>query len=205
MSYPGKNLLTSLFFMLLLALPMVLQAQDNDEISDTDTTSVAQEERAERTNAAPSIRDRIFFGGNFALSFGNVNTFVNISPRVGYRVTDRFSAGVGITYMYWRFNNRFAFNNVSTSVYGGNIFTRYAITNQIFAHAEGELLSAEDFTTQDEGDRTLVPGLFIGGGYAVRLGNRSFLNIMVLYNLLYDNNVSSPYTSPIDVRIGVQL
>lgn len=154
----------------------------------------------------PSLRDRIFFGGNFALSFGNFNTFVNISPRVGYRVTERFSAGLGITYMYWAFNDRFGYSrDVSTSVYGGNLFGRYAITNRVFAHIEGELLSTEDFTTIDENDRTLVPGFFVGGGYAVPLGRRSFMNIFVLYNLLYDNNVSSPYNSPIDVRIGLQF
>ena len=34
---------------------------------------------------------RLFFGGNFGLTFGNF-TFINVSPVVGYRLTDKFSA-----------------------------------------------------------------------------------------------------------------
>lgn len=187
-----------LFLALGLLLSFTVLAQEEDDETDYTADDEPQE--------APSFGDRLFFGGNFALSFGNINTFVNISPRVGYRVTERFSMGVGVTYMYWAFNNRFNVGgDVNTSVYGGNLFARYAITNQVFAHAEGELLSTEDFTTVDENDRDLIPGFFVGGGYAVPLGRRSFLNIFVLYNFLYDNNVSSPYRSPIDVRIGLQL
>ena len=42
---------------------------------------------------------RFFFGGDFWLSFGT-NAYINVSPMVGYRITERFSAGVGPIYIY---------------------------------------------------------------------------------------------------------
>ncbi|MGF1532608.1 MAG: hypothetical protein ACFCUI_02815 [Bernardetiaceae bacterium] len=181
------------FYLLLsLLLPLGVVAQDDEK------PEAAQERDAPLLN-------RVFFGGNFSANIGNFNTFINVSPRVGYRITDQLSAGVGLTYMYWRTQNVFFGQPFNTSIYGGNLFSTFFITDRIFSHAEFEVLSVENFDPNLEERRTTVPGLFLGGGYAVPLGRRSSLNLMVLYNVLYRDRVASPYTSPIDVRVGFQL
>ena len=46
--------------------------------------------KAEKDNEddGPSLSDRMFFGGNFGLQFGNP-TLIDISPLVGFRMTER--------------------------------------------------------------------------------------------------------------------
>lgn len=42
-------------------------------------------------------KDRIFIGGNFGGNLSGQNTYVDISPIVGYKFTDKFMAGIGAT------------------------------------------------------------------------------------------------------------
>ncbi len=205
-----KTLKLFLLVLSLSAFSTSALAQDQDWDEETEEMEDTQTPEREKKARDPAW-DRVFWGGNATANFGNLNSFVYLSPRVGYRITDQFSAGVGLTYMYRSFNARNAFlnagiGNISTSLYGGNIFGRLNVTEQLFAQTEFEALSVENFDTFDiPDDRALVPSFFVGGGYSFRLGKRSFLNTMVLYNLLYTNTQNNPYSSPIDFRVGIQL
>ena len=42
---------------------------------------------------------RLVVGGGIGLGFGDI-TSISVSPMVGYRITDNFSAGVGFGYQY---------------------------------------------------------------------------------------------------------
>ena len=44
------------------------------------------------------LADRIFYGGNLGLQFGTI-TFIDASPLIGYRLTDKLSLGTGISYI----------------------------------------------------------------------------------------------------------
>ncbi len=44
-------------------------------------------------------KSKLFFGGNFGLSFGN-STFINVSPQVGYRFNQYLAAGAGVNFNY---------------------------------------------------------------------------------------------------------
>jgi hypothetical protein len=146
----------------------------------------------------PPLKDRMFFGGNFALSLGTL-TYIDISPLAGAMITNRFSTGVGVTYQY--FNDR-RFVGGNNSIYGGRVFTRYNIFSNIFAHGEYESLNLDVFNRRAERfQREWVPGLFLGGGYFTPFGNRGGANITLLYNLLYDN-IRSPYNQPYVIRVG---
>jgi hypothetical protein len=139
--------------------------------------------------------ERIFFGGNFGLQFGTI-TFIDISPLVGYLLTDRLSAGTGITYMYYR--EKFAgFQEFSTSIYGGRLFARYLILKNLFAHTEYEVLNLEAF---DLGRRVNVTSVLVGGGYRQQLGGNVYLNLLALWNI--NETAYSPYRNPI-IRMGV--
>jgi hypothetical protein len=148
--------------------------------------------------------DKVFVGGNLGAQFGNVTT-VNISPIVGYRITPKISAGIGITYQYYSIRTY----NYETHIYGGRIFARYQPLSFLFLHAEAEALNWNcpreeplpiGFTTE----RLWSPGLLAGGGFTQPIGGGgSSIYIMGLYNFLY--NSCSPYGSPFVLRIGANF
>lgn len=144
--------------------------------------------------------DKVYFGGNFGLQFGD-QTVIDINPLMGYRLTEKFSVGVSATYIYYRFKDPTNYYpTYSTNIYGGSVFTRYYFLENIFGQVEGELLNLEvpDYFL-NRYVRTNVFGFYVGGGYRQPIGDRSSLNILLLYNLNEDRN--SPYQNPI-IRVG---
>jgi hypothetical protein len=149
----------------------------------------------------PSFGERIYFGGNFGLNFGTNYTVVELSPIVGYKITERLSAGFGITYIYYK-QKIPAYNfTYETSIYGGNVFTRYFFTESLFAHVEGGALNLDvpAIYYPYELAREWVPNLLVGGGYRSMIGQRASFMIMLLYDVIDDPN--SPYRNPI-LRVG---
>lgn len=139
--------------------------------------------------------DRVYIGGSLGAQFGTF-TFINLSPDVGYWFTDRFAAGVGGRYMY--FNDRVF--NFSTTIVGGSVFGRYLITDEIFAHAEYEVINGRFDRMREESFN--VHSLFVGGGYIQSFGDRFFSGIMLLYNI--NESIYSPYRNPI-IRVTFGL
>jgi hypothetical protein len=147
------------------------------------------------------LKDRMFFGGNFAVQFGTI-TFVDISPLAGAMITNKFSAGAGITYQYFR-DSRFI--GGENNIYGGRLFARYNVLPSVFLHGEYENLNLDLFNPISETfQRAWVPGLFLGGGYFAPFGGRGGANITFLYNLMFDNQ-RSPYNQPYVIRVGFML
>ena len=155
--------------------------------------------------------DRIFFGGNFGMQFGTI-TNVEVSPLVGYRITPRFSAGLGTRFEY--FKDKGIIYPYETTILGGSVFTRYVIIQNlgeginlglntgIFTQAEYEMLSLEReyFEPPYTGTgRFFVHSILLGGGIIQPIGRRSAFLVTVLYNL--NESARSPYSNPI-IRIG---
>jgi hypothetical protein len=140
--------------------------------------------------------DRLFTGGDLGVQFGSI-TAVNVSPILGYWITkDKFAAGVGATYQYFNYKSY----NFTTSIYGGNLFSRYYFGESFFAHGEYELLNVEAFDGFHE--RVFVPGLLAGGGYRQDLGERASFVFMLLYN--FSESYYTPYRNPV-IRAGVNI
>lgn len=155
--------------------------------------SVAQEHD---DTARKRFSERIFFGGNIGLQFGTV-TFIDVSPLIGYELTEKLSAGVGATYQYYRYRDRF--NDFSTNIYGGRVFSRYNILKNIFSHVEYEVLNLEAFDLEK---RINVTSILVGGGFRQQLGGRTYLNLLVLWNI--NESAYSPYRNPI-IRGGISI
>lgn len=141
--------------------------------------------------------DKIYVGGNLGLGFGDI-TYVDVSPIVGYRITDRFSSGVGVSYLYFR-DTRFDYE---TSTIGGSVFSRYNLSDQIFLHLEyqRQTYKARSISLDVESQRISVPYLLVGGGYTQPMGANSALFVSILYDVIEDPN--SLYRNPI-IRAGV--
>jgi hypothetical protein len=141
------------------------------------------------------LKDRIQPGGNFSLSLGTF-TYIDLSPLVGYRVTPRYTAGVGATYIYQRV--RTIYGVAQGSVYGGRVFNRFMITPNIFAHAELESMNVQPVF---ENNRKWIASPLVGGGFFQPFGQRGGIMMTVLYNLNHRENVT-PYPSPLIIRAG---
>lgn len=146
--------------------------------------------------------DRLFVGGGLGAGFGT-HTYVNVSPIVGYFLTERLAVGLGGLYQYYNFRPQ----NFDTHVYGGSVFGRFYILEQLFAHAEYELINLEGFVLDASGNvvergRLNVDALYLGGGYAQPIGRNSAFFIMILMDVLQSQY--SVTRNPV-IRMGFQV
>ncbi|MEO9871074.1 hypothetical protein [Ekhidna sp.] len=151
--------------------------------------------------AQNKLADRIYYGGGFGFSAGSNQTNLSLAPQLGYKITERFSAGLGISYQYVKIKNP----DISINNYGWSVFTRYNVISQFFAYSEFERLSFE-YVVQVSPERKTREGynsLLVGAGYAEQLSSKASFSLMALYNVLYDATEPSPYTSPWVIRAGV--
>jgi len=163
---------------------------------------------------------RIIFGGGFGLGFGNI-TNINVAPVVGYRFSDRFSAGVGLGYQYIRvkdgFQGLFDENNnmvnkpKTYNAYSPNVWARYVLWHNIYAHLEYEhnIMTMKRFYNDysqgvgihSETLKLEAPALLIGAGIRQPVSDRVSVLFQAMYDVLQDQN--SPYYKTIAFRFGV--
>ncbi|WP_462248070.1 hypothetical protein [Ekhidna sp.] len=156
-------------------------------------------------SAQNKLADRIYFGGGGGINVGSNQTNISLAPQVGYKITDRYSAGVGVIYQYVRIKQPIS---TTLSNFGWSVFNRFNVTNQFFAYTEFERLSFEFLTSvsPERTDKASFNSLLVGAGYAEQLAGRASFNVMALYNVLYDENENPrPYNSPWVIRAGVGI
>lgn len=149
----------------------------------------------------PRLLDRMYTGGNLGFQFGR-ETFAEVSPILGFQITDQFSAGIGLTYQYYKYQD--VQYKLESNVYGGKLFGRYFFTDFLFGYAEFEHLNLDAFDFYPKKRRVDVESLLGGGGYFQRFNenSNSGLFAMILYN--FTESAYTPYSNPI-VRIGFNL
>lgn len=175
-----------IFILLVLFIPFQLLAQD--------TT------KAKQKPGMYTLSDHLVYGGNMGLNFGNV-TSIGISPFVGYKVTPKFIPGIGASYTFIKFN----FSNYpseSMQIYGGSIWSRYYVLENLFAYGEYEVLNGEWDPYYRPNVRYNLNSTLLGGGYQQSFGGLSSY-VLVLYNVTQD--ADSPYMSPLIIRVGIGL
>jgi len=188
-----KILLIIKFICVLIIVPPCCSARDFDELTP---------------------KEKIFFGGDFSLNFGRY-TYIHVSPVVGYRLTQRLSAGTGPMVIYENISNY----NYESLIYGGKVFTSYNVFNNLYEHfrvnigsimlhAENEVINVEAYTLnssgyyQKTGNRVWVDNLLAGAGLRQPIGRRAAVNILLLWDIT--QNKYSPYSNPI-FKIGFQF
>ena len=140
--------------------------------------------KAPASESGKSFRDNLFYGGYINLSFGSY-TVIGIEPMVGYTLTPKLSTGVKVRYNYIK-DDRYS-RSYTTSTYGGSIFGRYLLTRNFYAQAEAASYNYEYFYLSGGSERDWVPFLFLCGGYIQPLGERTWLNIEILFDVLQDD------------------
>lgn len=147
----------------------------------------------------PAWLDKVYVGGGIGgIGISNDRVWASVNGQVGYRITDKWNVGTGLSYQYFKWKEPI---NQSFHDYGLSFYTQYIIYEPFFAMAQYEIL----FLDQVEGRETYDTFL-VGGGISQPLGNKGFMNFFVLYNVLYtDGGDNGRYDSPwvVGMNFGV--
>ncbi|HOX82477.1 MAG TPA: hypothetical protein PLJ60_11015 [Chryseolinea sp.] len=154
----------------------------------------------EEMSEKPTLRDRIFVGGGFGLSFSSYYDYFSISPIIGYKITPKFVGGIGLQYSHYKYKGYSP--AIQTNNYGGSVFLRYNFYGPLFVHTEYEYLDYQFTETQRQGFSSFMAG----GGFFQPIGRRAGIFVMALYNFSYQNPTPgqySVYNSPLVIRAGI--
>jgi long-subunit fatty acid transport protein len=153
------------------------------------------------------LSDRLVFGGDIGLSFGSI-TYIKLAPVIGYRITDRFTAGLGPIYIYEKYKDF----NLETSTYGGKGVLSFTVIKgddsggafplgNIVIHLENEVVNVEayefDYSTGYSylKGRVWIDNLLAGLGLQQPIAGRFGVSMFILWDIT--QNKYSPYTNPI--------
>ena len=170
-----------LFYISILTIPALSQEKTQTTGEQTDSTEV-------ETEKVP-FKNKLYFGGNLGMSFGSY-TYIDLSPLVGIRWFPRFQTETGISYNYTkdkRYDKDYTYNQ-----YGGMVNAQFYFIPQLFAHAEFQANSLEQYVAPDKKERHFVPFMYLGAGLRQNIGKNSFLYIRVLFDVI--NSEYSPYS-----------
>lgn len=159
-------------------------------------TSYSQIEIYEDEN--PGFWERVYFGGGLNLSFSSFQNVIGASPIVGYMITPRLSAGVGVSYLYVEFKTL----GVSSSQFGGNVFARYNIFQPFFLYTEYEIVSWDPNPIDTDDSKEIVPAFYVGAGIYQPFNDRAGLMLIALYDLAHDDDKSLS-REPLRIRAGI--
>ncbi len=168
------------------------------------TNGVAHGDEPSVSDLSP--RERTFVGGFLGLQLGSF-TSISLNLHAGYRITNRFSAGLAGSYHFA--NDSWFGQSYSSHMYGGSVFARFRLYSTLFIHGEYERMRLESrlppYDPQfDPDDRSTVTedNYFLGAGYGIPLSERLRLNILALYNF---NTESQAYLDNPFFRVGVDI
>jgi len=201
--YPIKFYLLKLSIILLVLFqPALVLAQDDDEDEEELMPPPSLVKRQANTEKVDDKKIKV--GGTLGFSFGTY-TYIDISPIVGYALTERWRAGIGFTYRYVKgvFPDPYSgINyNIEISVYGGRLFTTYQLFETILLHVEFEDLNYKVPVNYNVYERRFIPAFFVGGGAIQKLGGNVAIHFILLYDII--QHPYSPYLGNIVFRSGI--
>jgi hypothetical protein len=134
--------------------------------------------------------NKMYFGGYVNVSIGSY-TAMGVEPLVGYKLTPKLSVGGKLSYEY--ISDKRYEEDYSASNYGFSLFTRFRVTQRLYAHAEYSAMNYKLYDFLGDSEREWVPFLFLGGGYSQPITKNTWLTAEVLFDVLQNEN--SPYSS----------
>lgn len=130
--------------------------------------------------------NRWTFGGGLGLAFGS-NSYFNfqVSPRVGYKITEQLEGGI-IGNVSWQKDDYY-----SSTMFGVGPFMNYYFARSFFVGANLQqyfINSKEKFSGYKY--NTDETALYLGVGYMQSLGNNAFAQFGIMYNVLWKDSKS---------------
>ncbi|MBL1221629.1 hypothetical protein JET18_12325 [Chryseobacterium sp. L7] len=147
--------------------------------------------------ASPENNNRWTFGGGIGVGFGSQSSFyLQASPRVGYKLTEDLEGGV-VGSVSWQTSDYYR-----STMFGVGPFLNYYIARTFYVSANFQHYFINykdkyyDYKMNEE-----ESALYLGGGYMQRIGNNSFMQLGLMYNVLWKEN-SSIFSSGLVPNIG---
>ena len=190
------TIMKNLLFFLFLSIVSYTSTYAQDPIVIKQDSSVRDLDEPVDVRDLP-FRQRLKFGGGIGgLQFGNP-TVVGISPMMGYQATNDLIIGLAVDYQYQGGKN-FSGQKYSVNQYGPRLFGQYRL-HLLENILSGAFLQGEvQKYYASSGGRSVVYDVQALAGIGIGFGG---FNITALYNLNY-NELTSPYGSPIVIRVG---
>lgn len=141
--------------------------------------------------------NRWTFGGGIGLGFGSNSAFyLQASPRVGYKITDDLEGGV-VGSISWQTSDYY-----KSTMFGVGPFVNYYIARSFYvgANLQQYFINYKD-KFYDYKVNEQETALYLGGGYMQRIGGNSFMQLGLMYNVLWKEN-SSVFSSGLVPNIG---
>ncbi len=151
-----------------------------------------------------SIKERMVFGGTFRV-FREQSAAVDISPQIGFRISGRWSAGLGHIYRLRIDEDKRALHT-DQKVYGGMIYSNLVILKGFFVRLEAESVYTEVPTLaliKDAQRKEWVNSILIGAGKRYTFFKGVKGNMQAMYNLMYSDK--SPYQNKILLKFGFEF
>ena len=145
------------------------------------------------------------FGGSAGLggSFGSNNggTSIYVSPRIGYKLTENLEAGI-VSDLTWTNAKYYSSNTI-----GVGPFVNYYIARNFYLSG---MFQEYFFNQKNKVTNVKYSGdeaaLYFGGGYMQRIGDRAYMQIGGMYNVLYkkdDSVFGSGFVPSVGVVFGL--
>lgn len=141
--------------------------------------------------------NKITYGGNIGFNYTNYGIGVDLSPRLGYKITNdlELTAVVNGSLHHTEY-----YRNLSISV--GPALSYYLGRVVYLTSSFQHYIVSQKSKKTDETYNTQEQALYIGGGYMQQLGNRTYMQIGATYNVLYKNG-SSIFSSGFVPNVGI--
>ncbi len=164
---------------------------DTTQLEEVNKHQVQPKNKTEKPKQKSSFKlNKVIFGGSLGFTFGSV-TSIRVNPLLGYKLTPKLTAGVTGLYEYNSYDyNGYGRQNYSN--YGGSLFSRFRFIPAAYLHAEFSYTNYEFSGFNNEKYRQGVPFIFLGGGFAQRVGRNTYAYGQILFDVLQDSN--SPYS-----------
>ena len=120
-------------------------------------------------------------------SYGNRYSYIGLYPTLGYMITNDFSTGVTVTWQHYSYPDY----DQTYDQFGLSPFLRYNF-QQFFLYSEFMVLNSPAFNLTE---RQNYSRFMLGAGYSLPLGKRTAINVVGMYDVLYDP-VTRAFASP---------
>lgn len=169
------------FILILFTSCFSAVAQYDVEKAEKDTLTNVKKDKV-----ISAIKKNTYVGSGFNILLGN-QLYLYATPQIGYEFLPNFSGGLLSVLQYYTASN--GSQTYRESAVGGGIFTRYLLIDRIVFESSFNLYKIKSsITGQIVPNQYNAKSWMVGLGLANKLGDRSYANFLISYDLLRDYN-----------------